>query len=256
MRDSFIFYKSFYEGVKELDSVIQCEIYNAIMEYEFNQNEVELSGVAKAIFALIKPQLEANDKRYENGKKGGAPIGNSNAKKQPKTTKKQPKNNQKQPNVNENENVNVNENDKLNEFNLYSNFDKNEQCECIAKSTNERCTRKSSFNINGKNYCNQHARDLIPNITTKHFKKPTLEEVKEYCLLRNNGVDPKKFIDFYEANNWTDSKGNKVKSWKQKVITWESHQPKQQLPDWFNKERNVNKPTEQEKQEMEEALRI
>ena len=68
MRDSFIFYKSFYEGVKELDSVIQCEIYNAIMEYEFNQNEVELSGVAKAIFALIKPQLEANDKRYENGK--------------------------------------------------------------------------------------------------------------------------------------------------------------------------------------------
>ena len=71
------------------------------------------------------------------------------------------------------------------------------------------------------------------------FKKPSLEEVEKYCNERHNNIDPKKFIDFYEVNNWTDSKGNKVKSWKQKVITWESHQPKtkeEKLPTWFNQE--------------------
>lgn len=80
-------------------------------------------------------------------------------------------------------------------------------------------------------------------IYKERFKKPTLEEVKAYCTQRNNKIDAQRFIDFYEANNWTDSKGNKVKSWKQKIITWESHQPKQEtkediIPEWFNKDLN------------------
>lgn len=104
MRESFIFYKSFYESIKELDSDTQSKIYNAIMEYQFNKNEVNLSGVSKSIFTLIKPQLDANNSRYENGKKGGRPK-----------TETKPKENQTEtelkPNVNENENVNVNEND-------------------------------------------------------------------------------------------------------------------------------------------------
>ena len=78
-------------------------------------------------------------------------------------------------------------------------------------------------------------------IYKERFKKPTLEEIKQYCIERNNNVDPKKFIDFYEVNNWTDSKGNKVKNWKQKVITWETHQESKKediIPDWFNKNLN------------------
>ncbi len=53
------------------------------------------------------------------------------------------------------------------------------------------------------------------------FTPPTLEEVKGYCTERNNKVDPKRFYDYYTASDWKDSKGNKVKSWKQKVISWE-----------------------------------
>lgn len=58
-------------------------------------------------------------------------------------------------------------------------------------------------------------------IQKKDFIKPTLEEIEQYCKERNNNVDPKTFYDFYEAGDWKDSKGNKVKNWKQKVITWE-----------------------------------
>ena len=52
---------------------------------------------------------------------------------------------------------------------------------------------------------------------------PTLEEIQEYCKQRNNNVDAQKFYDYYTRNDWKDSKGNKVKNWKQKVITWEKH---------------------------------
>ena len=75
-------------------------------------------------------------------------------------------------------------------------------------------------------------------IYKERFKKPTLEEIEKYCKERNKGVDPKKFFDYYEVSNWTDSKGNKVKNWKQKVITWERHFTQKDIdtPNWFNKE--------------------
>lgn len=53
---------------------------------------------------------------------------------------------------------------------------------------------------------------------------PTLEEIKDYCLnVRHNKVDYKKFYDYFTEGNWVDSKGNKVKNWKQKIITWEKN---------------------------------
>nr|DAX66024.1 MAG TPA: hypothetical protein [Caudoviricetes sp.] len=113
-RESFVFYRSFYEGINELPRDIQGEVLTAIMEYGLNGVTTEnQKPITKAMFALIKPQLDANNQRFENGKNGGAPKGNQNARKQPKnnqeTTEKQPKNNQKQPNVNVNDNVNDND---------------------------------------------------------------------------------------------------------------------------------------------------
>lgn len=58
---------------------------------------------------------------------------------------------------------------------------------------------------------------------SKPFVPPTLEEVQAYCRERNNNVDAKKFFDYFVASDWIDSKGNPVRNWKQKVITWESY---------------------------------
>jgi hypothetical protein len=57
----------------------------------------------------------------------------------------------------------------------------------------------------------------------KSFVAPTLEEIQAYCRERKNNVDAKRFFDYFAASNWVDSKGNKVRNWKQKVITWEGH---------------------------------
>ena len=57
----------------------------------------------------------------------------------------------------------------------------------------------------------------------KDFVPPTLEEVQTYCKSRNNNVDAQKFFDYFTASDWVDAKGNKVRNWKQKVITWESY---------------------------------
>ena len=64
----------------------------------------------------------------------------------------------------------------------------------------------------------------------KQFTPPTLEEVQAYCKKRNNKVDAQKFFDFYNEADWHDSDGDKVKSWKQKVITWEGNRRKKSDP--------------------------
>jgi len=55
------------------------------------------------------------------------------------------------------------------------------------------------------------------------FHPPNLDDVKEYCLERNNSVDPYKWFDFYEAKGWMIGK-NKMKDWKAAVRTWETKQ--------------------------------
>ena len=74
MKDSFVFYRSFFEVLKEVPTETKINLINAMAEFALNDVEVELNGMEKALFVLIKPQLEANSKRYNNGKKGGRPT--------------------------------------------------------------------------------------------------------------------------------------------------------------------------------------
>ena len=66
------------------------------------------------------------------------------------------------------------------------------------------------------------------------FKPPTVGEVAEYCMQRNNGVDAQRFVDYYAARGWMIGK-NKMKDWKAAVRTWEKrstpNQPKDDYSD-------------------------
>lgn len=108
-RDSFIFYRSFYEAISELPKENQADSYNAIMRYALDQEEIELTGISKAIFSLVKPQLDANYKKYENGKQKKSKT----EAKQKQTKSKKVTNVNVNDNVNENVNVNVNDNDNV-----------------------------------------------------------------------------------------------------------------------------------------------
>lgn len=55
----------------------------------------------------------------------------------------------------------------------------------------------------------------------KRFIPPAIEEVKRYCLERNNNVNPQKWHDHYTSNGWMVGK-SKMKDWKAAVRTWEN----------------------------------
>ena len=113
MRDSFVFYRSFVKSAKKLSPDQRLALYEAIIDYALDGVEPSNDDIViAAIMEVIFPQIEANNQRYENGKKGGRPkkpvVSDS------KTIGFETKNHRfssEKPNVNDNVNVNDNDND-------------------------------------------------------------------------------------------------------------------------------------------------
>lgn len=55
----------------------------------------------------------------------------------------------------------------------------------------------------------------------KRFAPPTIDEVKAYCIERNNNVNAEKWLSYYTMNGWTVGKGKPMKDWKAAVRYWE-----------------------------------
>lgn len=130
-RESILMYRSTRLMLKEIRAESK-DNYDICMDmyqdYAFDGIEPDLDGkplIIKLFWQAAKPLVDANNKNYLNGCKGGAPKGNKNnssGKNQhtkPRTTEGQPKVNprttQGQGNVNDNANVNANDNAHVND---------------------------------------------------------------------------------------------------------------------------------------------
>lgn len=152
MRDSFVFYRSFYDAIKDLPRDVQGEIYTAIMEYSLYGKETDnLKPIARSVFILMKPQIDVNNKRFENGKKGGRPKSEGQSNNNQEETKEKPSNNQNEtkskPNVNDN--VNDNKDDNSNELSKKD----------AAKAATLK--RKEEFKISLSSYVEKYGKEMI-----------------------------------------------------------------------------------------------
>jgi hypothetical protein len=111
-KDSFVFYKSFHTALSELPDDIRLKLYDMITSYALLGIELDSSGVEKAVFTLIKPLVDANHQKYENGCKG-AEFGKlgGRPKKPQENPNRTPRKPQENPNRTPNENENENDND-------------------------------------------------------------------------------------------------------------------------------------------------
>lgn len=126
MNDSFILYTSYYALIEGLTDEQLGQLTRAIFLYARDGKIIKLEPVVRMAFGFIIDDIKRNKAKYEekverwraNGRKGGAPKGNQNArKKQPvgcennQEVKKTTKNNQevKKTTLYDNDNVYVNE---------------------------------------------------------------------------------------------------------------------------------------------------
>lgn len=75
-KNSFVFYRSFLEALRDLDAEDFKEAVIALAEYGMDKKEPSCSGVVKAVFTLSKPILDTNYQNWLNSKNGGRPKKN------------------------------------------------------------------------------------------------------------------------------------------------------------------------------------
>lgn len=209
MKDSFVFYRSFYEALRRLDNKdLKADIYDAICELALNENSIEINdNLGGIIMDLVKPQIIANNQRYSNGKKGGRPLKNHRLLEEKTIGYENEKPNV---NVNDNENVNVNDNDDdiytyiekhfvrtLNpsEYEEISKWEDNELTRYAIKqaSLNNACSIKYVISIlngykkdNVKTVAEAEEREKRFKGNKTNLKKTNEEKIQEYLERRKN----------------------------------------------------------------------
>lgn len=112
VRDSIVFYRSWLEAIKNLPREMQGEVLTAIIEYGLDGETTEsLKPITRAMLAIVKPQIDANNVKYENGKKG-AEHGSKGGRPKKENPNETPHKPQENPKVPPNVYDNVNEDDK------------------------------------------------------------------------------------------------------------------------------------------------
>ena len=93
-----------------------------------------------------------------------------------------------------------------------------------------------------KNSIDKNIKEIDNNklLSTKKrtFRKPTIQEVKQYCIERNNNIDAQIFIDYYESVGWKVGK-NSMKDWKAAIRTWENKANQKQQQSGITKFNNM-----------------
>lgn len=217
-KDSFVFYSSFYEALQDLKDKDRLKMYDAICDLALNNKETKMTGLTKTIFTLIKPQILANTKRYENGKKGGRPKKETIGFEETKTTgyknnktdgnEKEKSKTKPNENVNENDNENVNEND-----NALALYDAD-----VEKINNTFVKTLRSTNLNNIRECIEYLDKLPFEVIEYALKKTARKDAKwDYAVtILNSYVENK--LDTLEKvqaneiefkNNQTEKKADK-----------------------------------------------
>lgn len=190
-RKQFTWYRSYYDALKELPAEEFRDIVLAVCAYALDGEEPELSGVARAIFTLIRPTLEVGRSKAENRRRAEQTVlsaeqtGNI-----PEQTKNKPEQTQ----------------------------NKRKQTDNKPEQTRKEKEKEREKESENDSYCSPP-----PPSGPKRFVPPTLAEVQSYVAERQSPVDPQGFIDFYASKGWMVGK-TPMKDWKaacRNAETWE-----------------------------------
>ena len=207
-KKSFVLYSDLLTTVSKLveqDKKHQTnhagELFLTILEYVNDKDPIPENFIVEMAFEPIKIQLKRDLEKWENQLEQRRQAGKrsaevrSNKSNERSTSVQRPltsvDESQRAPTDNVNVNVNVNDN-------------------VITNSNDNNIGTELKFD----------AVVLSAIKEKKKFIKPTIDDIREYCMSRKNNIDAEAFFNYYESNGWKVGR-NVMKSWQSAVITWE-----------------------------------
>ena len=175
MRDGFIFYESFRNAMKGLPAEAQLLLYNAIADYALYDIEPDFGGdgIASGFFTLMRPQIDANNRRRDVGSRGGRPAKSQETEpcEYQAETNEEPNDNQRITDEKPNDNLGVTEAKPSDNQTVTNTEPKEKEKEKAKDKANGNVKEKE----NAKAFCVE---------TPRRFTKPTVANIREYCQER------------------------------------------------------------------------
>ena len=202
--DSATWFKMFLRNKAVFDAVpdeAAGQAIKAALTYAETGEVPPLEPLANVVFCAVRPSIDdalrefevIRERNRENGRKGGAPFGNQNARKQPKTTQTTQTTQNKQ-----------------------KTEDRGQKIEDRRKKIEDRIESITGV-IGGET----KTADKPPTrrINLPRFVKPTIDEVDAYFAQQGYVQQSQRFFDYYEANGWKVGK-NSMRDWKAAARNW------------------------------------
>lgn len=229
MKNKFTFFDNFKETADKLPDDLRLKFYDAMTDYVFKGVEPD-DTIVSAFIMAIKPQLDIEDKR------GGVREGAGRK-------SKEIKNNQKnqidyfEKIENQNE-IKINQKNQKENLIDFENEQKTKEKTPPHPQENKNKNIYSPVTPNGvysplpDDSGMLDIEELIAATPPKkRFVAPSLADVNAYIAEKGLIVNGQVFLDYFTAGNWKDSEGKPVKSWKQKLITWDDRGRKRRTID-------------------------
>ena len=202
-KESYMLYRGWNPLFENLPKEQLGELFYAICCYQSGKEYTIENPLIKGVFEMVLMQFQKDEASYKekceakakNGKKGAESRWQDNGKCQTE------------------ENTDDSENGKNGKCYFRHTEEKNEMAKmAIEEEEEEEEEDKEEV-------------EEVPTVPKKREARkrsstPSVDEVREYCFERGNGVDAETFVDFYASKGW--KVGNApMKDWKAAVRTWE-----------------------------------
>lgn len=225
-RNYFAFYETFDNQLEHLDDSTQLKFYRAIKDYGLYNIEPEFSGIELALWQGMKEAIDnqkaRSAKNTENIKKRFSKNESQND-----TTSYEPI----RTDTNEYESIRL-------DTTSYEPIRTGDEREIEKEYEKEKESENERESIAAKPPFSQKSEK------NQRFKKPTVQEISEYCQERQNAIDAQRFFDFYESKGW--KVGNQpMKDWKAAVRNWEARQKQAPPAVWYSREKDKENRAEQ-----------
>ena len=188
-REYFCAYHSYLKSIEPLGDAARGRLFTALLQYSATGEEPELRGAERILFPTMREQIDRDANKYaklcETNRANGA-LGAAGGVRGANAPQGEGEGEGKEE-------------------------DKGEE-ESKGKDKEE---GKDKDDGKGKG-------DLGIRAPERRLFPPSVQDVKDYCKERGNGVDPEHFYDFYSAKGWRIGSAP-MRDWQASVRTWERH---------------------------------
>ncbi len=210
-KQSFILYHSIRKPLELLDDEQAGKLLKAILNYsEYGEEPETEDGMISMAFAFIRNSLDKDTEAWEEKSQRRAEAGSKGGKQTQANASKAKQNEAMFETGKQNEQTQANQ-----AVSVSASVSVTDNVSVLEEKSEKEKAPAPRIEARGKK----------PPTGVKEMKPPTREEVRAYCQERKSSVDPDRFYDYFDVGHWKDAKGQPVLNWKQKLLTWEKHDP-------------------------------